>query len=94
MYFDGCPNWTLARDRLSEALVAVGADPGDVRFETVDSPEEAERLRFRGSPSILIDGSDPFAAPETPVGLACRIFQTEAGPQGAPSIQQLVAALR
>ncbi|GAC1596023.1 MAG: hypothetical protein NVS3B21_19550 [Acidimicrobiales bacterium] len=94
MYFDGCPNWTLARDRLREALQAVGADPSEIRLQAVETAEDAERLQFRGSPSILIDGADPFAAPHSPVGLACRIFQTDAGPQGAPSVGQLVAALQ
>lgn len=94
LYFDGCPNWMLARDRLVEAVRAVGADPDEIRMEAVETPEEAERLQFRGSPSILIDGSDPFAAPGSPVGLACRRFQTDAGMQGSPSIDQLVAAIR
>ena len=94
MYFDGCPNWMLARDRLGEALVTVGADPSAITLQAVETPEDAERLQFRGSPSILIDGTDPFAAPGAPVGLACRIFQTDTGPQGSPSTRQLVAALR
>ena len=94
LYFDGCPNWMVARDRLIEAMQAVGENPDEIRLETVETPEEAERLQFLGSPSILIDGSDPFAAPGSPVGLACRMFRADAGMQGAPSTEQLIAAIR
>jgi hypothetical protein len=55
--------------------------------------EEALRLGFRGSPTILLDGQDPFADQDAPVGLACRLYATEGGLQGAPTIDQLRAAL-
>lgn len=42
------------------------------RVETI---EEAERLGFHGSPSILVDGVDVFAEPAG-VGLSCRIYRT------------------
>ena len=52
-YFDGCPNWRTAYERLQ----ALGIEPV---LERVESPEEAERGRFVGSPTILIDGRDAF----------------------------------
>jgi hypothetical protein len=57
--------------------------------QLIDSPEAAERAQFRGSPTILIDGRDPFANPDQPFGLSCRVYQTEEGPQGAPTEAQL-----
>lgn len=92
--FDGCPNAELARRRLAEALGRVGLDPSVVTYATVETPEEAERLAFRGSPSILVDGTDPFADDDSPVGLSCRIYRTGAGVEGAPSLDELTAALR
>ncbi len=55
--------------------------------------DEAERLRFRGSPTILIDGVDPFAEEEAPFGLSCRIYQTDRAMEGSPSVTQLLDAL-
>ncbi len=54
--------------------------------QKVDSLEEAERLSFRGSPTGLIDGEDPFADPTAPVGLSCRLFPTPTGLAGAPTM--------
>ena len=55
----------------------------------VDTGEEAERVGFGGSPSILVDGVDFFAEPNSPVGLSCRVYQTPAGPAGSPTLDQL-----
>jgi hypothetical protein len=54
--------------------------------------QEADELDFRGSPTLLIDGIDPFDA-TGPTGLFCRVYRTDAGPEGAPSLNQLLAAL-
>jgi len=91
-YFDGCPNWRLAEGRIEEALAAAGHDAAIAR-ERVDTPEQGERLGFRGSPTVLLDGRDPFADQAGPVGFSCRLYKTENGPQGAPSVRQLVEAL-
>lgn len=91
-YFDGCPNWEVADARLREALLTADAD-AEVVYELVNTQEEAERLRFAGSPTILLDGADPFPAETQSFGLTCRVYRTEAGNQGSPSVQQLVAVL-
>lgn len=91
-YFDGCPNWQIAREQLKDALRALGRDD-QVELERVESDEEAERLSFRGSPTILIDGHDPFAVEDAPVGLSCRIYLTDSGYNGSPSVAQLREAL-
>jgi len=49
----------------------------------------AERIGFRGSPTILVDGRDPFATGIEPIGMSCRVFRTEQGAQGAPTEAQL-----
>jgi hypothetical protein len=92
-YFDGCPNWRLAEARLRRALAAIGAPATEIALERVETPEDAERLGFRGSPTVLVDGADPFAEDGTPAGLACRVYRTERGTEGAPSETQLPAAL-
>jgi hypothetical protein len=93
-YFDGCPNWEVAFARLREALDAEGHSGTRPKLELASGAEEAERLRFRGSPTILIDGVDPFADECLPVGFTCRVFETETGLEGSPSVEQLRTALR
>ena len=94
LYFENCPNWKMASRRLQDALSTVGlTDAVEVSYQRVETPEEAERVGFRGSPTILIDGRDPWAAPDGPIGLTCRIYQTERGGRGSPSVAQLVEAL-
>ncbi|MCX4582402.1 hypothetical protein [Streptomyces sp. NBC_01481] len=44
---------------------------------------------FTGSPTILVDGHDPFTDPSRPPGLACRIYRTPHGLSGVPEIDQL-----
>lgn len=94
LYFDGCPNWREAEGRLREALREAGRPEQTITLTPVPTAEDAERLGFRGSPTILIDGADPFADESAPVGLACRVFRTPDGLRGAPSVTQLIEALR
>jgi hypothetical protein len=91
-YFDGCPHWETARNRLMTAIERSGVEV-DVRLEPVETEEDANRLRFHGSPTILVEGIDPFAEESAPFGLSCRVYQTERGLEGSPSEDQLVAAL-
>ncbi|MDQ3612268.1 MAG: thioredoxin family protein [Actinomycetota bacterium] len=93
LYFDGCPSWQLADERLLEALALTGHPDQPVTRRQVTTPEQAEQLSFRGSPTVLVDGRDPFAEPGAPTGLACRMFRTPEGLAGAPTVEQLVAAL-
>ncbi len=91
LYFDDCPNWKVADERLR----ALAAERGDLRVtrHRVETPAEAERTRFHGSPSIVVDGVDLFAEPGDNVGLSCRLYETPTGYQGAPTLEQLRAAL-
>ena len=93
LYFDGCPNWTVAEERLRAALARVGLDGESIQRVPVDTPEDAERLGFIGSPTILLEGRDPFATGAEQPALACRVFSTPDGRAGAPTLGQLVEAL-
>ncbi len=91
LYFEGCPNWKVADQRL--ATIAAERPDITVTHRLVESIEEAERLGFHGSPSILVDGEDAFADAATAVGLSCRVYRTPEGPAGAPTVEQLQAVL-
>ena len=90
-YFNGCPNWEVLDQRLAEVV----NDRSDVRAirQLVETPEDAVRLGFHGSPTVLVDGIDPFADERTHVGLACRMFRTPAGIAGSPTVEQLREAI-
>lgn len=89
-YFDDCPNWKIADERLT---ILAGERPDiTVTRQIIYTVEEAERTKFHGSPSILINGVDVFADASAPVGLACRRYLTGDGPAGSPTLEQLRAA--
>lgn len=90
-YVEGCPN---ARE-VAAVLAELADELGDlaVRYERIDSEEQARRAGFAGSPTVLVDGVDPFAAGEPATGLACRRYATPHGPRGHPDREQLRAAL-
>lgn len=64
-----------------------------ISYTKVKSTNDADRLGFVGSPSIVIKGVDLFRPPDAVPALACRMSTTEDGPQGAPTVEQLRAAL-
>ena len=88
-YFEGCPHWKLADQRVRKVVEGLSTDDVTLEYQLIDSPETAERVGFHGSPTILIDSRDPFATGTEAVGMTCRVFRTEDGVQGAPTEAQL-----
>ena len=91
LYFENCPNWRIADQRL--AVIAAERPDVVLSRHRVETVEEADRWGFHGSPSILVDGVDVFAEPGAAVGLSCRVYRTPDGLAGAPTMEQLRAAL-
>jgi hypothetical protein len=87
-----CPNEQAAA-QLHIALVDIGLP--DTRFRTtvIEHQAEAERRGFTGSPTFLLDGTDPFSEPDRPIGLGCRVYHRADGPAGVPSLADLRQAL-
>jgi hypothetical protein len=94
IYLDSCPDWRVARERLRRAINSAEVGAVSVVVRVVITHREAVACGLCGSPTILIDGADPFAGVDLQTGIYCRQFTTEAGPDVAPSVAQLVAALR
>ena len=89
-YFDGCPNWRVLDERLSTLVDELDLT---VTYEKVETVEAAQQRRFRGSPTLLVEGSDPFGDEGDAFGLSCRVYATPDGPAGSPTLQQLREAL-
>ena len=90
LYFPECPHWRVADERLREVARPLGMS---IEYRLVTTTEEADRVSFRGSPTILIDGVDPFAVGDEPIGLSCRINRTPDGYAGSPTAAQIEAVL-
>lgn len=89
-----CPNEAEAAHLLRRALDDVGLSATRFTTVVVTGHEEAETLEFTGSPTIRIDGVDPFAVPGRPPGLACRIYRTATGLAGTPDLTALRQVLK
>jgi hypothetical protein len=85
----GCPNAPELERRLATALA--GRPGVTVTRQVIASAAEAARWGMHGSPTLLINGHDPFAEPGAAPALACRLYRGEDGRlAGAPT----TAALR
>lgn len=85
-----CPNRDTTDSRVRAALARRQVTAA-VRHVEVATAEDAARLGMNGSPTILIDGRDPFDGGGP--SLSCRLYQTDDGLRGSPTIDQLVDAL-
>jgi len=92
LYVPNCPNRGTARRHLDTALAEQGL-AAVVREREVASPEDADRFGMHGSPTIRVDGRDPFADPGARPSLSCRLYHGEHGTSGAPTVVQLAAVL-
>jgi hypothetical protein len=89
----GCPGADLLAERL-ETLLA-GRPGYRLTRRVVTSQEDAEHHGMTGSPTLLVDGTDPFAPPggQFP-SQSCRLYPDgQDGPGHAPSPGRLRAAL-
>ncbi|MEU9372670.1 alkylmercury lyase family protein [Streptomyces sp. NPDC048255] len=82
-----CPNVPVVQERITEAL--------DGRAAVIDlvevSDEGAAALwGMTGSPTVLLEGIDPFPIPGAPPSVSCRLYRDADGRTGgAPSVQAL-----
>ncbi len=89
----GCPNEAVAAELIATALADTGVAATVTRTLLV-TEAEAQRRGFIGSPTILLNGLDPFSVPRATVGLACRLYSTSDGLAGVPPLRDLRQALK
>ena len=73
----GCPNAAVFEERLAAALA--GYPDVVVRRREVADERQAAEAGMRGSPTLLVDGFDPFAVPGQVASLSCRSTETRPG---------------
>lgn len=83
-YFEGCPNSGELLERTKEAIAKCDLDVNLIEV-LVDSPAKAIDIKFRGSPTLLINGEDFEGMPEPDnPSLACRYYK-----DGLPSVESI-----
>ncbi|MGH3186334.1 MAG: alkylmercury lyase family protein [Streptosporangiaceae bacterium] len=89
----GCPSAQVLDQRLERVL----EDHRDVTVShhVIDDAGEAARLGMHGSPTLLVDGIDPFAEPGQRASVSCRLYRHRHGSraEGAPSVRKLRQAI-
>jgi hypothetical protein len=93
LHFEGCLNVEAGRVLVQRVAAAAGLTP-DLRLVEV-TPQDVERFRFLGSPTVRVNGHDvePGADERTTFMFACRVCETPSGLSGQPAREWLRAAL-
>lgn len=90
-YVPGCPNLAALRQRLGDALDLTGVT-ATIRETEVPTIEAAVAAGMAGSPTLLIDGHDPFAGSHA-ASMSCRLYRVDGSIDGAPAVDEIAAAL-
>ncbi|MFG2690806.1 organomercurial lyase [Streptomyces sp. NPDC048405] len=86
-----CPNAPVAQERIAAALDGRAAE---VQLVEVREEADAAHWGMTGSPTVLIDGVDPFAVAGSAPSVSCRLYRDADGrTDGAPSVELLRQAL-
>lgn len=74
-YFEGCPNAKETLENLLSLVEEGFFKKEEIKVVKIESPQDAEKLNFQGSPSILYDGIDIYTL-EKPSGFTynCRTY--------------------
>lgn len=79
LYFEDCPSHDEALKRLREVMQEEGIE-AEIKIVKVTTEEQAQELKFIGSPTILINGLDIIpVVPDARYYLSCRVYELEDG---------------
>lgn len=87
-----CPHATLAETLLRVTLNELCLPHVPVLTTVIDTMADAIRRGFTGSPSIMINGIDPWAQPGSEPALACRLYSASAGTPTQDSLARALCA--
>ncbi len=88
-----CPNHPIALTRVQTALAVAGIVDAVVRTKVIVELAQAETVGMHGSPTILIDGRDPFAVDDSAASISCRLYRSTTGTSGCPTVDEFVEAI-
>jgi hypothetical protein len=91
LYFKSCPAHKQALKNLKAAL-RDSRTKADLVLISVDSPEQAEKTGFMGSPSIRINGRDLEGRNDSP-NFSCRLYQINGKTTTTPSKEYIMERL-
>ena len=94
LHIDECPSWSVAAERVREALDGLGLSDAKVETRLLRTPDEARVTAFAGSPTITLGGDDLFPSEGRTADLACRVYMTDRGLAGMPTTAQIAEAIR
>jgi hypothetical protein len=87
-----CPNVALLEERLASVLH--GRRNVTLSRQVITDAGQAARWGMHGSPTVLVNGADPFAVPGQEASVSCRLYRDENGrASAAPSAAQLRRAI-
>jgi hypothetical protein len=89
LHVPNCPNLSPLLERLAQVTDL------PVATQVIETDADAERFGMAGSPTLLVDGVDPFAdGEECGCGVSCRLYRDDAGRiVSAPTVEQLRVAI-
>jgi hypothetical protein len=85
VYFEGCPNATVARENLAQALRFIGL-PEEWKEWDLAAPNAPDWAKQYGSPTVLVDREDVTGEGPGTSAMACRA-------DGAPAVPLILKAL-
>ena len=94
LYFDGCPSWNKGLENLKAALDEEGFTDDEIQLVLINNEEDATNEKFLGSPSFRINHQDLWPEERTSYHLGCRVYQTENGLKGSPTVEMLRDKIR
>lgn len=94
LYFSGCPSYKEGLENLKQALRELGLKE-DFEMINIETDEMAKEYQFIGSPTIRINERDidlRARGAQVTGFKGCRIYQTEKGILGAPTVEMIKKA--
>jgi hypothetical protein len=75
-YFNGCPHAKNTLQNLREVMTEMDIGEPNLKIIEVPNPESAQKMKFQGSPTILVYGIDIYTGVE-PAGFnySCRVYE-------------------
>ena len=93
LHINDCPSWQQGLKNLEAALQAEGLN-AEINVILVEDDEQADHLKFLGSPSFRADGMDWWPEERNTYNLSCRVYSTPLGLKGAPTVEMLREQIR